>query len=167
MSFFGFLGNVLKGGISIATHGIINLGGSGGGSGGVPSASALPAASQFSRFAGGSVLGGGMPTFSPLRGFSAAGPGTGGGGSALLPHFACDRGQHHKKPQTKAERHAWFASKCVTNRRMNVANPKALRRSIRRLYGAEKMYARLLRVTHPHKIARGRVHPKPPRRRRT
>lgn len=154
MSFLGFLGTVLKGGIGIATHGLINLGG-----GGVPSAAALPAAG----FAGGFNLprsaAGGMrlPAFAP----AAPGPGA---GAAFLPHFACAPGHHH----AKVHGHHLLASKCVRNRRMNVSNPRALRRSIRRLYGAEKIYARLLRVTHPHKLAHGgRVQPKPPRRRKS
>lgn len=154
MSFLGFLGGVLKGGISVATHGLINLGGGGG----VPSAAALPSV-PFRALTTGSLklptaAAGGMriPAF-------AAGVGA-GAGSALLPHFACDRGMHH----AKVSGHHLLASKCVRNRRMNVANPRALRRSIRRLYGAEKMYARLLRVTHPQK--KGRVHPRPPTRRR-
>ncbi len=164
MSFFGFLGGLLKGGLSVATHGLVHLGG-----GGNPSTSAsLPVLTGGMGFSGGGP-GFGMPSFSPGGGFTrASGPGNPpGGGSSLLPHFACAVHQHHKKPHTKAERNAWFAAKCVTNRHMRVTNPKALRRAIRRLYGAEKMYARLLRVTHPHKLAHGgRVHPKPPRRRK-
>lgn len=159
MSFFGFLGGVLKAGIGFATHGLINLGGSAGsGGGGVPSAAALPGVGMmgFSGFPRSAAGGMRMPTFAP----AAPGPGA---GSALLPHFACDRGQHHKKVRG----HHLLASKCVRNRHMNVANPRALRRSIRRLYGAEKMYARLLRVTHPAKIKGGHVHPKAPRRRKT
>src|SRR5262249_48707457 len=100
-----------------------------------------------------------MPTFAPS---GPGGPGP-GAGSSLVPHMACGVGYHHKK--TKGALGGLLASACVKNRHMNVANPKALRRSIRRLYGAEKMYARLLRVTHPQKIKGGRVHPKPPRRR--
>lgn len=154
MSFFGFLGGLIKGGIGVATHGLINLGG---GSGGVPSAGALPAASFAGSFGLPRSSAGGMriPAF--------AGGGSPGSGSSLLPHFACDRGMHH----AKVKGHHLLASKCVRNRHMNVSNPRALRRSIRRLYGAEKMYARLLRVTHPQKLrAGGRVHPKPPRRRK-
>lgn len=152
MSFLGFLGGIIKGGISVATHGLVNIGGGGGG--GVPSAAALPSASFAGSFGLPRAAAGGMkiPAF--------AGGSSPGAGSSLLPHFACDRGMHH----AKVKGHHLLASKCVRNRRMNVANPRALRRSIRRLYGAEKMYSRLLRVTHPHK--RGAVHPKPPRRRR-
>jgi hypothetical protein len=163
MSFFGFLGNVLKGGISIATHGLINLGGAGSTSGGVPSSAALPASFQPRGFA---PSAGRMPVISfPGGSGLAAGSPAPGGGSALIPHLACGPGMHHKK--SKGAFGGMLASACVRNRHMNVANPKALRRSIRRLYGAEKMYARLLRVTHPHKIKGGRVHPKPPRRRRS
>lgn len=159
MSFLGFIGSVLKGGLSIATHGLINLGGSGGG-GGIPSAAALPSVGGGGGFfTGRPLVGAGMPAYSPLR---LTGGGSPGSGSSLIPHFSCDRGFHH----AKVHGHHLLASKCVRNRRMNVANPKALRRSIRRLYGAEKMYARLLRVTHPQKIKGGRVHPKAPRRRK-
>ena len=160
MSFFGFIGNVLKAGIGVATHGLINLGG--GSSGGVPSAAALPSVSlPFRSFTGGAASPR-MPAFSPLAPVSSTQIG-GGGGSSLIPHFACGPGMHH----AKVHGHHLLASKCVRNRHMNVTNPKALRRSIRRLYGAEKMYARLLRVTHPQKIKGGRVHPKPPRRRKS
>lgn len=167
MSFFGFLGkalgvvgSVVGGPVGLIARGI--SGSAGSASGGVASAAALPAASPFRAFGGGGPgFGGMMPTFSPGRALTAGGgPGA---GSSLLPHFSCDRGFHHAKH--KGALFGALASKCVRNRRMNVANPKALRRSIRRLYGAEKMYARLLKVTHPHK--RGRVHPKPPRRRRS
>jgi hypothetical protein len=160
MSFLGFLGGILKGGISVATHGLINLGGGGSG-GGVPSAAALPSVPFRTLTSGGSF---GLPAAGAggMRIPAFAGGSSPGSGSSLLPHFACDRGMHH----AKVRGHHLLASKCVRNRRMNVANPRALRRSIRRLYGAEKMYARLLRVTHPQKIRSGRVHPKPPTRRR-
>jgi hypothetical protein len=160
MSFFGFIGKVLSGGISVATHGLINLGGGAGSSGGgVGSASALPYTTRL--VAGGSGAPR-MPTFSLPR-LAAAGGGPGPNvGSSLIPHIGCGVGFHHKK-----EKHGILAGKCVKNRHMAVTNPRALRRAIRRLYGAEKMYARLLRVTHPHKIRGGRVHPKPPRRRKS
>lgn len=141
MSFFGFLGKVLTGGISVATHGLINLGGGGGG---VPPASALPLSSFAGPTRGG--FGGSMPTFSMPgagRGFSA-GPGP-GAGSSLIPHMACDRGMHHAKH--KGALGGLLASKCVRNRHMNVTNPRALRRSIRRLTGFEKLARRVLRIT--------------------
>jgi len=154
MSFLGFLGTVVKSGISVATHGLINLGGSAGsGGGGVKPAAALP------------ISGGIIPTFAPAgTSFPAQSPGP-GAGSSMIPHLGCNPGYHHKK--AKGALGGVLASACVRNRRMNVSNPKALRRSIRRLYGAEKMYARLLRVTHPHKLKGGRVGPKPPRRRKS
>lgn len=160
MSFFGFLGKVLTGGLSIATHGLINIGG-----GGQPQTSAalptIPGAGSFPGFGtGGRVgFGGMMPTFGPGRSGSRAltqGPMTGGLAS-------CPSGYHLGKH--KSLLHPFGG--CHKNRHMRVTNPKALRRAIRRLYGAEKMYARLLKVTHPHKLAHGgRVHPKPPRRRK-
>jgi hypothetical protein len=154
MSFFGFLGKVLTGGLSVATHGLINLGGT------PTSAAALPLV-QTGGFGFPTAR---MPTFAMPGGGGGPSP---GGGSALIPHLACGVSFHHKKPHTKAERHSMFAGKCVKNRHMNVSNPRALRRSIRRLYGAEKMYGRLLKITHPHKAKGGHVHPKPPRKRKS
>lgn len=156
MSFFGVLGKI-AGGIVGAVGGLATGGPVGavvggltglgvGGSGGVKSSAALPG--TISRGFVGQPMG--LPTFTAATGLSLMGQPP-GGGSPLLPHFACDRGQHHKKPHTKAERSAWFASKCVTNRHMNVTNPHALRRSIRRLHGFEKLARKVLRITSPRK----------------
>jgi hypothetical protein len=157
MSFFGSLlrgiggavGGFLTGGpVGAVTGGVRGIIG-----GGVPSAAALPTASPMFRtpISGMSLTGTavGIPRF-----MSPATPsgGGGGGGASFLPHYACAPGMHHKKPQTKAEKSAWFASKCVTNRHMNVANVRALRRSIRRLTGFETMARRVLRITSPRPV---------------
>jgi len=44
-------------------------------------------------------------------------------------------------------------TECVKNRRMNVANPRALRRALRRAYGFEKLAMRTIRLIHPKKKA--------------
>ena len=68
--------------------------------------------------------------------FTAAGPGVlpaGGRGGAIVPsgyHFAKDG-----------------SGRLVRNRRMNVANPRALRRSMRRVQGFEKLARRTITFT--------------------
>jgi hypothetical protein len=148
MSFLGVLGSVFKGiagGVAgFATGGPVGaIGGAASGlglfGGSVKSASVLGGMPVPSRFAGGGPGFGMMPTFSPLS--LTGGSPRPGQGSALIPHFQCDRGMHHKKVK------GFFAGNCVRNRRMNVTNPKALRRSIRRLTGFEKLARRVLRIT--------------------
>lgn len=43
---------------------------------------------------------------------------------------------------------------CVKNRRLNVANPHALRRALRRARGFEKLAMRTIRILHPQKHGR-------------
>ncbi len=43
-------------------------------------------------------------------------------------------------------------SRCVRNRRMNIANPRALRRSMRRVQGFEKLAKRTIRFTRRVKM---------------
>lgn len=47
-------------------------------------------------------------------------------------------------------------TECVRPRRLNVANPRALRRSLRRIQGFAKLARRVLHFTHP-RAARGRA----------
>lgn len=53
----------------------------------------------------------------------------------------CPKGYHRNKSDywTKSEGFVAAGSKCVRNRRMNVVNPRALRRGIRRAKGAVKL----------------------------
>lgn len=99
---------------------------------------------------GGSITMPGGMTFSgqamiPGRGrlppFTATGPGVlpaGGRGGAMVPsgyHFAKDG-----------------SGRLVRNRRMNVANPRALRRSMRRVQGFEKLARRTISFTRRVKM---------------
>ncbi len=68
----------------------------------------------------------GRPRMTP--GFAGAMEGTG----------CCPRGYHMAKDGS---------GKCVRNRRMNVANPRALRRSMRRVQGFEKLARRTISFT--------------------
>ncbi len=82
-------------------------------------------------------LGAIVPKQGRLPPFTARGPGVlpaGGRGGQGVPsgyHFAKDG-----------------SGRLVRNRRMNVANPRALRRSMRRLDGFEKLARRVLKGTH-------------------
>ncbi len=55
----------------------------------------------------------------------------------------CPRGFHLDKAT---------GTRCVRNRRMNVANPRALRRSMRRVQGFEKLARRTISFTRRVKI---------------
>lgn len=103
-------------------------------------------------FPGGvSVSGGYQPgAMVPGRGrlppFTAVGPGVlpaGGRGGPMLPsgyHFAKDG-----------------SGRIVRNRRMNVANPRALRRSMRRVQGFEKLAKRTIQFTRRVKMKKRRT----------
>jgi len=92
---------------------------------------------------GGASFSGGVmtPGQGRLPPYTAAGPGvlTGGGrGGQMIPsgyHFAKDG-----------------SGKLVRNRRMNVANPRALRRSMRRVQGFEKLARRTIVFTRRVKM---------------
>jgi len=77
-----------------------------------------------------------VPGQGRLPPFTATGPGVlpgGGRGGALMPsgwHFAKDG-----------------SGKLVRNRRMNVANPRALRKAMRRVQGFEKLAKRTIQFT--------------------
>jgi len=77
--------------------------------------------------------------------YTARGPGVlpaGGRGGAMLPsgyHFAKDG-----------------SGRIVRNRRMNVANPRALRRSMRRVQGFEKLAKRTIQFTRRVKMKKRR-----------
>ena len=101
-----------------------------------------PIAGQVT-FPGGMSLSGGVmvPGKGRLPPFTARGPGVlpaGGRGGSLVPsgyHFAKDG-----------------SGRLVRNRRMNVANPRALRRSMRRVQGFEKLARRTITFTRRVKM---------------
>lgn len=111
----------------------------GGGGGGVPSVPGT-VGGKVSFPGGVAVSGAWTPGIVPGQGrlppYTAAGPGVlpgGGRGGGVVPsgyHFAKDG-----------------SGRIVRNRRMNVANPKALRRSIRRTDGFVKLAKRALKGT--------------------
>jgi len=86
-----------------------------------------------------------VPGRGRLPPFTATGPGVlpaGGRGGAMVPsgyHFAKDG-----------------SGKLVRNRRMNVANPRALRRSMRRVQGFEKLAKRTISFTRRVKMKKRR-----------
>lgn len=163
VSFLGVLGKIAGGVVGAVTGiatggpiggivgGLAGLGVGGSSGGGVRPAASLPG-----------VIGSpmGIPQFTTASRFGTgslglvgttivpAGPGP-GAGSALIPHMACGVGYHHAKH--KGALGGLLASKCVKNRHMNVTNPRALRRSIRRLTGFEKLAKRVLHITSPRK----------------
>jgi len=59
------------------------------------------------------------------------------------------RGFHHCKSKHGCKHGEW-----VRNRRMNVCNPRALRRAIRRTHGFAKLAMRTIHLVHPKKKAR-------------
>jgi hypothetical protein len=180
MSFLGFLGKTIVGGIT----GFVTGGPAGavigattsalGGSrtlsgGGGTTAPALPQ----------TTLGGGFRSLVPTGPWM---PGTGPGpspGQTSLPGSAapaamavgapdgkCNiRGYHLNKSRYFVNSNHWWqsssvgnkvekGSRCVKNRSINVANPRALRRALRRAYGFEKLAMRTIHLLHPRKGGR-------------
>jgi len=97
----------------------------------------FPIVGQVTMPGGASFTGGVMvPGRGRLPPFTATGPGVlpgGGRGGSMVPsgyHFAKDG-----------------SGRLVRNRRMNVANPRALRRSMRRVQGFEKLARRTITFT--------------------
>jgi len=95
---------------------------------------------------GGWQPGGMIPGQGRLPPYTARGPGVlpaGGRGGAMVPsgyHFAKDG-----------------SGRLVRNRRMNVANPRALRRSMRRVQGFEKLAKRTIQFTRRVKMKKRRT----------
>ena len=67
--------------------------------------------------------------------------------SAGMGAGCCPRGFHLSKDGS---------GRCVRNRRMNVANPRALRRSMRRVQGFEKLARRTISFTRRVKMKKGK-----------
>lgn len=68
-------------------------------------------------------------------------------GSVAIQNGCCPQGFHPEKA-TKAY--------CVRNRRMNIANPRALRRGMRRVQGFEKLARRTISFTRRVKMKKGK-----------
>jgi len=98
---------------------------------------------------GGSTIGLGPQQFLPARvpgqgrlpPFTATGPGVLPGGG--IQGFGAPRGYHLAKDGS---------GKLVRNRRMNIANPRALRRAMRRVQGFEKLARRTISFTRRVKM---------------
>ena len=84
------------------------------------------------------------PGVGRLPPYTATGPGVlaGGGRGAIMPS-----GYHYAKDGS---------GRIVRNRRMNVANPRALRRSMRRVQGFEKLAKRTIQFTRRVKMKKRR-----------
>ena len=99
----------------------------------------FPIMAQVTMPGGASFTGGVMvPGRGPLPPFAPGGVGQAGRGGSLMPsgyHFAKDG-----------------SGRLVRNRRMNVANPRALRRSMRRVQGFEKLARRTITFTRRVKM---------------
>jgi len=68
------------------------------------------------------------------------GAGIAGYQGAAVPAGVCPAGYHPRKDRR-------LPFKCVRNRRMNIANPRALRRGMRRVKGFEKLARRTISFT--------------------
>ena len=104
----------------------------------------FPVAGQVT-FPGGISLSGGVmvPGRGPLPPFAPGGVGQAGRGGAMMPS-----GYHYAKDGS---------GRLVRNRRMNVANPRALRRSMRRVQGFEKLAKRTIQFTRRVKMKKRRT----------
>jgi len=83
-----------------------------------------------------------IPGQGPLPPFAPGGVGQMGRGGTLMPS-----GYHYAKDGS---------GRLVRNRRMNVANPRALRRSMRRVQGFEKLAKRTIQFTRRVKMKKRR-----------
>ena len=94
----------------------------------------FPIMGQVSMPGGLQITGGVMvPGRGPLPPFAPGGAGQAGRGGTMMPS-----GYHYAKDGS---------GRLVRNRRMNVANPRALRRSMRRVQGFEKLARRTITFT--------------------
>ncbi len=99
----------------------------------------IPIVGQVTMPGGASFTGGVMvPGRGPLPPFAPGGVGQAGRGGSLMPS-----GYHYAKDGS---------GRLVRNRRMNVANPRALRRSMRRVQGFEKLARRTITFTRRVKM---------------
>jgi len=117
------------------------LGAAGGGGGVKPTPPILPQAFGGPPIPPGAM--GGAVTFPGGTSFSVAGVRRAPGAPAGLPGGVCPSGWHYAKDGS---------GRLVRNRRMNVANPRALRRSMRRVQGFEKLAKRTIQFTRRVKM---------------
>jgi len=90
----------------------------------IPGAAAFPGAGYGIPAAAGAMVGG------AIAGYQAG----------AVPAGMCPAGYHPRKDRR-------LPFKCVRNRRMNIANPRALRRGMRRVKGFEKLARRTISFT--------------------
>jgi len=106
-----------------------------------------PMPSRTSQFQIGPIAARGTQYFPPVPQFRGTPMGAGRGGVALPVGASstgcCPVGYHLAKDGSQ---------RCVRNRRMNVANPRALRRSMRRVQGFEKLAKRTISFTRRVKM---------------
>ena len=93
-----------------------------------PAAPPVPGAAAFP--GGGLIPAAGQFVGGAVAGYQAAAPAAG----------TCQAGYHLRKDKR-------LPPKCVRNRRMNIANPRALRRGMRRVKGFEKLARRTISFT--------------------
>ena len=154
----GFLSSLWKGVKKIAAPligGLIGgpvgaiVGGMGGGGGGrtPPIVAQLPAPRSNVGFNLGPISARSTDFYPPVPQFRGQPMGVGGKGAAMAGAASgtgcCPRGYHLAKDGS---------GRCVRNRRMNVANPRALRRSMRRVQGFEKLARRTISFTRRVKM---------------
>ncbi len=103
----------------------------------------VPAIDVGVAFPGGVKVAGRIGPFTPFVGATRGGftPGEQGG---------CPQGYHLRKDKS-------LPPKCVRNRRMNIANPRALRRGMRRVQGFEKLAKRTIQFTRRVKLKKRRA----------
>jgi len=99
----------------------------------IPAPPPVPGAAAFP--------GGGIPAAAG----AFVGAGIAGYQGAVTTAGACPAGYHLRKDKR-------LPAKCVRNRRMNIANPRALRRGMRRVKGFEKLARRTISFTRRVRI---------------
>ncbi len=89
------------------------------------------------------------PVLTAAGAAGAIGLGAGAVGERMMAGGACPKGHHISR-----SKHSKRFGQCVRNRHMNVCNPKALRRSIRRAHGFAKFAMKCIHLTQPKKKGR-------------
>lgn len=122
---------------------------------GAPAVKALPAAAGVTAAAG-AVLGAakGVIVKHPVLSAAGAAGALGAMGGAAVTSMVGGAGGCPKGYHISHSKHAKHFGQCVRNRRMNVCNPKALRRSIRRARGFTKLAMRTIHLVHPKQKGR-------------
>src|SRR5229473_7973479 len=102
---------------------------------------------------GGGKIMGGLAKHPVLTAAGAAGA-IGLGGGALAEKMMGGAGGCPKGHHISRSKHSKRFGQCVRNRHMNVCNPRALRRSIRRAHGFAKFAMKCIHLTQPKKKGR-------------